>query len=335
MSWEDILLHDFPDRAIRHLLENRRLLAQLVTAVAPDLADGFDFEGAELLQREFLMEDWRRRESDLLFRVPFRESTEADTALICVLIEHQSAPDPRMPLRLLAYSALYWEREWKEWERDHPAGAGLRLRPIVPIVFHTGTAPWKYERKLAELFGGPELFRKFAPDWPVLFWDLATHPLDELKTAGSDLLRVLSVVRAEHEDIETFKSVLKDVVRSLKSLAESDHVLWHDLMMFILGWIYERRPNAEREQLANAVRTADSSRKRKKEISQMGTLMKGSVAYEKVEFMRDGVILALEKKFKTIPDHIRKLIDEVEDAQRLKAALGSALDAETIEDFRL
>ena len=32
----------------------------------------------------------------------------------------QSSPDPRMPLRLLVYSALYWEREWKAWEQEHP-----------------------------------------------------------------------------------------------------------------------------------------------------------------------------------------------------------------------
>jgi Putative transposase, YhgA-like len=192
MSREASLLHDFPDRAIRHLLEHRQLLAELVAAVAPELAEGFDFERAELLRRDFLMEDWRRRESDLLFRVPFRQPDDAESALICVLIEHQSTPDSRMPLRLLVYSALYWEREWKAWEQEHPPGQKLRLHPIVPIVFHTGSTTWQFDRNMVELFEGPELFRRFAPDWPVLFWDLAAHPLKELKSATSDLLRVLS-----------------------------------------------------------------------------------------------------------------------------------------------
>jgi hypothetical protein len=31
--------------------------------------------------------------------------------LVCVLVEHRSGPDARMPLRALVYAVLYWERE--------------------------------------------------------------------------------------------------------------------------------------------------------------------------------------------------------------------------------
>jgi len=68
----------------------------LVSAVLPEIASGFVFQRAELLDREFPLDDWRRRESDLLFRVPFRDGdTELET-LICLLLEHQSKPDPRI-----------------------------------------------------------------------------------------------------------------------------------------------------------------------------------------------------------------------------------------------
>ena len=74
---DEYYLHDFPDRAIRKLLEHRSNLRDLVTAVAPDLAASFDFEHAEPVQpREFVLEDWRTRESDLLFRVPLRDHPE-------------------------------------------------------------------------------------------------------------------------------------------------------------------------------------------------------------------------------------------------------------------
>src|SRR5262249_14268458 len=61
-------LHDFPDRAFRRLLEDWRTLADLVQEILPDLAAGFDFERTEAVNREFLLEDWRGRESDLFFR---------------------------------------------------------------------------------------------------------------------------------------------------------------------------------------------------------------------------------------------------------------------------
>jgi hypothetical protein len=43
------------------------------------------------------MEDWGNRESDLLFRIPFRSPAAETPVLVCILLEHQSAPDPRMP----------------------------------------------------------------------------------------------------------------------------------------------------------------------------------------------------------------------------------------------
>ena len=44
-------LHSFPDRAIRESLRHPDNLRELVEAVAPDLAAGFDFARAELLDR--------------------------------------------------------------------------------------------------------------------------------------------------------------------------------------------------------------------------------------------------------------------------------------------
>lgn len=114
-------LHDFPDRAIRSLLANPHNLAELVTAVVPDLASALDFLRAEPVDRSFLLDDWRRREADLLFRVPLRAG-DGEGALVCVLLEHQSAVDPVMPLRTLLYAVLYWEREWKDWESEHGSG---------------------------------------------------------------------------------------------------------------------------------------------------------------------------------------------------------------------
>src|SRR6187397_1069285 len=111
--FDDPPLHDFPDRAIRRLLEHPHNLRDLITAVVPDLAAHFDFERVEVLPTRFLLDDWRRRESDLLFRIPYAADTSAaadEPVLGCVLIEHQSEPDPRMPLRTLLYVVLYWER---------------------------------------------------------------------------------------------------------------------------------------------------------------------------------------------------------------------------------
>src|SRR5437763_15950595 len=106
--FDDPPLHDFPDRAIRRIQADPANLRDLIAAVLPDLVARFDFARVEDAGREFVLEDWRRRENDLLFRLPFRTATgETESwALVCLLIEHQSEPDPVMPLRVLLYAVL-------------------------------------------------------------------------------------------------------------------------------------------------------------------------------------------------------------------------------------
>jgi hypothetical protein len=83
------------------------------------------------------------------------------------------------------------------------------------------------------------------------------------------------------------------------------------------------------------VKTADSSRKRKKEISQMGTLMKGSVDYIIMENRQNDLLALLEEKFGTVPEEIRERITNVEDAERLRWALRSVLRLKSIDDFQV
>ena len=60
----DSALHDFSDRAFRKSLEDRDNLRSFLKKALPQLADGFDCSRARLAPREFLLDDWRRRESD-------------------------------------------------------------------------------------------------------------------------------------------------------------------------------------------------------------------------------------------------------------------------------
>src|SRR5438477_9257086 len=146
----DDSLHSFPDRAIRRSLEypdHLRVVVQFRGAggppacaggppaprkqancttihlrsflrqAIPQITDRLVCEQAKRLDREFPTDDWRRRESDLLFEIPFRADDGLRLTLVCVLIEHQSEPDPLMPLRTLLYALFFWERQWKEWEQ--------------------------------------------------------------------------------------------------------------------------------------------------------------------------------------------------------------------------
>src|SRR4051794_38796212 len=108
-------LADGNDRMIRESLQFPQHLRDFIQKVMPQLADGFDCQRARLLDREFVLDDWRRREADLPFEIPFRHGGSDLWTLVVVLIEHQSRTDRLLPLRLLYFAAVYWDKQWREW----------------------------------------------------------------------------------------------------------------------------------------------------------------------------------------------------------------------------
>src|SRR5437016_3689602 len=89
---------DLADRVIRQALQHPANLRAFLHQAVPALAGGFDCERGRLLVREFPLDDWRRREADLPFELPYRLGDDELWALVYVLIEHQSGEDPVMPL---------------------------------------------------------------------------------------------------------------------------------------------------------------------------------------------------------------------------------------------
>ncbi len=241
---DDEPLRDVADRAIRQSLQQPDNLRDFLHQAVPELADGFVCEQAHLINREFPLDDWRGRESDLLFEIPYRDGTDDLVALVCVPIEHQSQPDPRMPLRLLIYAVLYWERQWKAQEASPPPRGPLSLTPVLPIVLHTGSTPWRTQRELADLLVGPEAFHRFAPRWQPLFWDLAERSPEALLNASEQWLQALAVVRVEDADEAVFREVFTQAMRRLESLHDSNHVRWYDLLRLVLTWAAWRRPDS-------------------------------------------------------------------------------------------
>jgi hypothetical protein len=168
--------------------------------------NGFDFTRVRHVPTKFLLPDVRGREADLLFEIPYRIGDEEKLALVCVMVEHQTGPDPRIPLRTLLYIVLYWEKRWHEWENLASPKPEFGLPPVLPIVFHAGTQPWGIARTIAEMLGEPTAFHDFAPVWEPLFWELSKHSADELLAADEAFIQALAIVRVEDADIAQSRS---------------------------------------------------------------------------------------------------------------------------------
>ncbi|MBI4880857.1 MAG: Rpn family recombination-promoting nuclease/putative transposase [Planctomycetes bacterium] len=149
--------------------------ALLRNLLPQDLADAIDFATLKLVPGSFVDEKLTERFTDLLFSVRMGR----DVALLYVLFEHQSTPDPVMPWRLLSAEARIWER----WFRANPNAR--TLPPILPVVLYHGDRPWSAPERFSELMpegaGRRGAFWEHVPEFRIVLIDLSRFTDAELK----------------------------------------------------------------------------------------------------------------------------------------------------------
>ena len=331
-----------PDQIIRESLQHPASLREFLQDVVPHLATGFDCERARLIDREFPMEDWRSREADLPFEIPYRTAEEERLALVCVLIEHQSDTDPLMPLRSLYFGVGYWDRQWKAWAALEPPRPPLRLSPVLPIVLYTGPTPWGSNRTMADLLTEPQAFHVFAPVWEPLFWNLAEHSPQQLLNSGAAWLELMSVMRVERADAVEFQAVFAEAAQRLAALQGREEVRWSDFLRIVLTYASWRRPPAEGDTLTKIAMEANPTRK--EEVRQMAQTIAEALIEEgraegraegELGTQRENLRRLLLRKFQQLPDTILQRIETCADVEKLKAAIDRVLDMKSLNEFDL
>jgi hypothetical protein len=340
--------HDLPDRMIRQALRHPANLRAFLRQTVPALADGFDCDRRRLLDREFPVDDWRRREADLPFEVPYRVGAAELWALVYVLIEHQSAEDPAMPLRLLYFVVLYWERQWREWASRPGRREPLRLSPVLPLVLYTGPGAWKDNRTLHDLLGEPAEFHGFVPQWAPLFWELGQHDANDLLASGDEWQQVLAVLRATGEPRPVFERVYAEALQRLGRLASQDEPRWYDLLRTVLSWSLWRRRREEHAALRAAAVAAQADAKHQQEVGVMADTIAESIWKEgwtqglSEGESRGGLSAArrmlqrlLTARFGPLPEEVVQRIAACTDLERLMTAAEQVQPLEKLEDLPL
>jgi predicted transposase YdaD len=333
---------DLPDRILRRSLQHPANLRDFLRAVVPQLADGFVCERARLLDREFFLDDWRRREADLPFEIPYRTGVEELLALVYVLIEHQSDTDPFLPLRMLYSTVVYWDRQWREWEVLPRPKPTFGLRPVLPLVLYTGTTRWGSNRALSDMLGEPVAFHPFAPDWRLLFWNLADQTPEDLLQSEAGWLQFLAVMRALGGEEASLQAVLGEFPRRVDPLHDTDLIRWSDLMNAALRLVVQRRPQEERQRLLSTFVAACPTHQ--PEVQNMAKTIAEAWVEEgeargvekgRVEGARDLLRTQLEERFGALPEAFLQQLTAVTDLARLQQAARQVLHLQKLEDLQL
>ena len=281
---------DFADHGFKAIFRHRSLLAQLLHAsLAPDVFQRLDCQNAIPQETSFGDIGFRKRYADVLWLVPWRDDPHALPVLIAVLIEHQSRPSRIMPIRIYWYLGDVWMRQYRDFRQarsqtpsdDSPLDPDDKLDdefqpyPALSLVFYTGQETWAAPRTLKELINAPKMLDNDQPDCQPVYWELRRHEAAELQRSESELMKVLSVARAERSEFEVFR---RWFFQALDDLDESQGIgveASQDLKRLVLAWAERKRPRHEWESLANEQASRQAMKKRSKGMIE---ILPGSMA---------------------------------------------------------
>ncbi len=146
------------DAAYKLLFSRPRMVRDLLDGFAAHgWSDLLDFDTLDALPASFVSPDLQQRHGDLVWRIRFR----GDRWLYLVLLlEFQATVNPAMALRMLAYTALLYQRlEADGVPRDHKA-----LPPVLPVVIYNGRRPWTAPVEMTDLVAaGGDLLAPYQP----------------------------------------------------------------------------------------------------------------------------------------------------------------------------
>ena len=207
------------DSLFREVLSRPHLAAdQLRAVLPPELVAQLDLGQIRGVDPSFIAQTLGTYQADLLFEVPWAEST----AYVYVLNEHQSTVERFMSQRLLRYMSLIWDRHRKTHE------GVTQLPPLVPVLIYQGGQRWTAATAfdpLVEYPAGQEaLLRPHTPQFEYVLDDLSKPPVAALRARSKDPLLVLSLLllRLAQEEQEAFLAAALGLVGLLNQIPDQD-----------------------------------------------------------------------------------------------------------------
>lgn len=322
----ELPIREFQDRGMRWLLELPENLGGVLQLLAREIADHLDFHQAEQINRSLLSVTLQKRETDLLYRVPFIEAEQE--IWIYVLLEHQSTPERLMGLRMLDYMVRVWDIQRRRWEDEHKPENQCRLSPILPIVLYTGQDSWSVLPTLETIMQAPAALAPFIPRHETLFLNLREMPAEALQ--GTAIAYALQLLQARDAPKEEFKRILAGVVTHLEQLSEEHQAAWRRALQFLLLLIQYQRAVNEREELVTLVIDVTRGNHRE-EVKDM--VLTGAQAL-KQEGSSEILLTQLIDKFGKLPANVEMTVKEMS-LTGLKQLAHRILTAQTLSELHL
>lgn len=333
------LIREFPDRSIQWLLETPDNVRGLLLIVASDLAKRIDYTGLKRINKTFISDDLQKHEADMVFTVPFfEEDDRLKEVIIYILIEHQSSIDPEMTFRVLSYMVKMWEAQRREWISNNVPINQRKFRPILPVVFYTGSREWNSLSDMKQLMDLPKSLEQFVIQPNILFLSLEAMESDRLVEQDHPFGWILRLVQKEDSASQEFEETLRLVVNHLEQMSSGEKANWEKLIWFIIMLIYNRREPRERSDFVKIIEDNVNEKNRKEEISNMGRTIAQELIEEGIEIgtittKQDALIRLLKVRFGIVSESFAGRIKLIRDVDQLDELFDHAIIAERLDDL--
>lgn len=345
------LVHRFSENGMKLMLENPKNAKDLLLLTGARVTDLIDWDRLTLVRTTFVGRDYRHVESDVILLAPLRQRKNARSTkaiMIYILIEHQSEPDRLMPLRLLEYVVQIFKAQVRQWSRRHRSFARMRLQPVLPVVFYTGTRRWDTIGHLTDLLERAEDFAAVTPVLDPLFINLGAIQAGKLESDGGFFGWVLRLVQARKARPGEFQNLVQRVIEHLEAMPHTERLRWLELLSYIHAFIYHERDPSERRGLRETIEASVQAQEHRLEVSQMGRTIADALREEGMkkglkEGRQKGEIRArqqillrqLRSRFGELPLEIHETVESTQDVRQLDKWLDRLLTAATLEQMRI
>ncbi|MFL6193155.1 MAG: Rpn family recombination-promoting nuclease/putative transposase, partial [Thermoanaerobaculia bacterium] len=151
MRWkksEEHFGHGQHDLSYRLFFAHRRMIQDLLREIVGEQwVERIDLASGERVDATFITPKHENRESDVIWQ--FRRKDGGEPVYVYILLEFQSRPDPSMPVRLMGYVSLFYQRLMA----GQPAAGWRKLPLVIPVVVYNGWEPWNVATDLGSMIG--------------------------------------------------------------------------------------------------------------------------------------------------------------------------------------
>ena len=283
-------------------------------------------EDLELIDKEFITDQFDTYESDLVYKVYTKEGV----VYLFFLLELQSYNDFTMPFRLLIYMTAIWLDHFKNCDKNERSKKDYRLPAIMPIVLHNSERNWTASCRFSQMINNAELFGKYVVDFKYAL--VSVNKLTESEISSSNTLIDNIFLADKKRTRQDWTDGIAELMHRIRAMDTNDLNEWITWFSNVIRKLNED----ERGELITQIKEGDE----KDICSSFERLLNKEKADGRAEGWKDGKtkgkaedIIELLEDLGELSDSLKICIMEQTDLEILKKWLKAAAKAKSIEEF--